>query len=165
VAELRKRADLIEEVWGAFLTSGRALHSRVRAGVSTGGLTFPRVTILRLLVHGGKTSSKDLAEAMRVTSADLPGLLDKLESEGYVTRRRDKADRRVVSVEATPKGRRKLGALWRAAMEEVAGVFEEWSDRDLRAFRDLLTRIGPAECGRACARPRSDTPPRRRRNS
>jgi DNA-binding MarR family transcriptional regulator len=160
---LSKREDLIEDVWGAFLASGRALHSRARAGVSTGGLTFPRVTILRILVHGGKTSSKALAEAMRVTSANLPGLLDKLESDGFVTRRRDATDRRVVYVEATPKGRRKLGSLWRAAMHEIAAEFVGWSDRDLRTFRDLLARIGPADCAAACGRGAS-TPPLRRRS-
>jgi DNA-binding MarR family transcriptional regulator len=88
---------------------------------------------------------------MRVTSANLPGLLDKLEADGFVTRRRDATDRRVVYVEATPKGRRKLGALWRAAMREIAAEFAGWSDRDLRTFRALLARIGPAECGPGCA--------------
>jgi DNA-binding MarR family transcriptional regulator len=161
---LSERDDLIEEVWGAFLASGRALHSRARAGVSTGGLTFPRVTILRLVVHGGKTSSRDLAEAMRVTSANLPGPLDKLESEGYVSRRRDATDRRVVYVEATPKGRRKLGSLWRAAMHEIAAEFEGWSDRDLRNFRGMLARIGPGDCARDCGRgPPAPSPRRRKR--
>ena len=149
---MSRRGDLIEEVWGAYLASGRALHSRARAGVSRGGLTFPRVTVLRLIVHGGKTSSKDLAEAMQVSSANHPGLLDKLESDGFVTRRRDAKDRRVVFVEATSKGRRKLSSLWRAAMQEFAVEFEDWSDKDLRAFRDMLTRISPMGCARFCGR-------------
>ncbi|MGI0150647.1 MAG: MarR family winged helix-turn-helix transcriptional regulator [Thermoplasmata archaeon] len=164
---LPERDDLIEQVWCAFLASGRALHARARAGVSTGGLTFPRVTLLRLIVHRGKSSSKDLADAMRVSTADLPGLLDKLESAGFVTRRRDASDRRVVYVEATAKGRRKLASLWRAAMREIAIGFADWGERDLRAFRSSLTRIGPAECGAGRAPPvlhprrREDRPDRR----
>lgn len=141
-----KRPLLVEEVWCAFLASGRSLHSRARAGVSAGGLTVPRVSLLRLIVARGRTTSKELAEAMRVSTADLPGLLEKLEAEGFVTRRRTTSDRRVIAVEPTTKGRRKLQALWRAAMKQIGVEFSDWSERDLRSFRDLLLRIQPAPC-------------------
>lgn len=149
---MSRREELVEEVWGAFLDSGRALHARARAGVSSGGLTFPRVALLRFIVHRGRTSSKDLAAAMRVSTANLPGLLDKLESDGFVTRRRDAADRRVVYVEATQKGRRKLRSLWLAAMREISGEFEDWSVGDLKTFRDQLARIGSDACPGGCRR-------------
>jgi MarR family transcriptional regulator, 2-MHQ and catechol-resistance regulon repressor len=151
VATGRSRDALIEELWFAFRTSERALHERTRAGVASGGLTFPRVTLLRLLVHRGRATSRDLAEALGVTSANLPGLLDKLEADGYVTRTRDRSDRRVVYVEVTAKGRKKLRALWRAALRALASGFAAWSDQDLRGLRDLLARIGREGCGTGCA--------------
>lgn len=161
---LSNREEQIEALWLVFLSSSRALHARARAGVASGGLTFPRVTLLRLLVHRGKATSKDLAHWMGVTTADLPGLLDKLETEGLVTRRRDVTDRRVVYVEATRKGRRKLESLWLAAMRGISIEFEDWSDRDVQTLRDLLARIGPGECGPGCGPSLRAPGVRRRKN-
>jgi DNA-binding MarR family transcriptional regulator len=150
VASGSARDALVEETWFAFRSSERALHERTRAGVASGGLTFPRVALLRLLVHRGRATSRDLAQALGVTSANLPGLLDKLEADGYVTRTRDRSDRRVVYVDATPKGRKKLKALWRAALRELTTGFASWTDQDLRTLRDLLARIGREGCGTDC---------------
>ncbi len=154
-----EREALVEGVWCAYQASSRVLHARARAGLIRGGLTFPRVLVLRLLVHRGRASSKELARAMGVSTADLPGLLDKLESDRFVTRRRDATDRRVVYVEATPRGRRKLRALWRAAIRELTGGFAEWSDAELGTLRDLLVRLAPFDCaavGETGPPPRSD---------
>ncbi len=104
---------------------------------------MPRVTLLRIIVYRGKSSSKALAESMGVSTPDLPGLLDKLAAEGLISRERSSTDRRVVLVQATPKGRRKLKSLRRAAIDELAKMFEQWNDSDLRTFRDLLARTAP----------------------
>ena len=141
VASERGRRAVVEAIFVAHRGSGRVLHSRTRSGLSSGGLTFPRVLLLRIVAARGKSSSKELAARMGVTSANLPGLLDKLEADGYVTRTRDAKDRRIVYVQATPTGRRKLRDLWRAGMRELAKEFEGWTDGDLRTLRDLLTRI------------------------
>ena len=143
MAAQTQRNRLVDEVWCAFLGSGRAIHARARVGISSGGLTMPRVTLLRIIVYRGKSSSRELAESMGVSSPDLPGLLDKLAGEGLITRERSSKDRRVVLVESTPKGRRKLESLRRAAIDELARMFDEWSDADLRTFRDLLARTAP----------------------
>jgi len=111
---------------------------------------MPRVTLLRNVVHRGRSSSKELAESIGVTTADLPGLLGKLEAEGFVTRTRSTTDRRVVHVQATPKGERKLESLRRAAMRELAKEFAGWSDRDLRSLRDLLAKVGSSYCDPSC---------------
>ncbi len=114
--------------------------------MAAAGVTFPRVLLLRIIAARGRSSSKDLATVMGVTTANLPGLLDKLEADGYVTRKRDATDRRVVLVEATSGGRKKLKELWRAGMQELGKEFEDWTDRDLQTLRDLLTRVASTGC-------------------
>lgn len=141
------RETLVDDVWCAFLSAGRVIHARARLGASSGGLTMPRVTLLRLIVHRGRSSSKELAAALGVSTADLPGLLEKLETDALVTRERGTTDRRVVYVEATANGRRKLESLRRAAMRELEAEFVDWNSRDLRNLRDLLVRIGHPTLG------------------
>lgn len=147
------RDALVEELWFAFRQAERTLHDRTRVGIAAGGMTFPRVTILRILVHGGPASSTSLAEALGVTTANLPGLLDKLEADGLVSRTRDRTDKRVVHVAATASGRKMLSSLWRAAMQELGRGFEDWTERDLQSLVSSLARIGGARCGPGCLAP------------
>ena len=116
----------------------------------SGDLTFPRILLLRIVASRGKSSSKELAAVMGVTTANIPGLLDRLESNGYVTRTRDSRDRRIVYVEATSAGRKKLKELWRAGMRELAGEFEDWTEGDLRTLLDLLTRVAASRADLRC---------------
>lgn len=115
--------------------------------MSSHGLTFPRVLLLRVIASRGRSSSTELATVLRVTTANLPGLLDRLEADGYVTRTRDAKDRRILCVEATASGRRKLKALWRAGMRELTKEFGSWTDHDLLVLRDLLTRLAASDLG------------------
>jgi DNA-binding MarR family transcriptional regulator len=77
------------------------------------GLTEPRYNALRILRGAGKEGLPCLEVGARmVTRApDVTRLLDGLEREGFVERRRDGPDRRVVRVRATPKALRLLGRI------------------------------------------------------
>jgi DNA-binding MarR family transcriptional regulator len=70
-------------------------------------------------------SQRELAGRMRIEPPTLVRHLDKLAEDGYVERRPDPDDRRVVRVVVTAKGRSRLAALHEEA---------EWVDRELRAL-------------------------------
>jgi MarR family transcriptional regulator for hemolysin len=70
-------------------------------------------------------SQRELAGRMRIEPPTLVRHLDKLADDGYVERRPDPDDRRVVRVIVTPEGRSRLAALHEEA---------EWVDRELRAL-------------------------------
>lgn len=70
-------------------------------------------------------SQRELARRMRIEPPTLVRHLDKLADDGYVERRPDPDDRRVVRVIVTPEGRARL-----AALQEEA----EWVDRELRTL-------------------------------
>jgi DNA-binding MarR family transcriptional regulator len=108
------------------------------------GLPFSRYVVLRLLVFRGPTTSRALAEAMGVTTANMPGLIDRLEADGMVRRTPNREDRREILLSATPKGRRAFLRLKDTAMEELAAAFDGWTDHELRAFLDALERFSGA---------------------
>ena len=105
------------------------------------GLPFSRFVILRLLVFRGPATSKALAGAMGVTTANMPGLIDRLEADGLVTRTRNRKDRREILVEVTAKGRKVFLRLRDTAVAELMGAFEGWSEEELRAFVEALKRF------------------------
>ncbi|MGA8302497.1 MAG: MarR family transcriptional regulator [Thermoplasmata archaeon] len=146
----RKRPNpaLVEQVQRALRCANQAVTARLRLALLREGLPFSRFVVLRLLVIRGPTTSKALAGAMGVTTANMPGLIDRLEADGLVTRTRNRKDRREILVEATRKGRRTLLRLKDTAVDGLVEAFDGWTEVELRALLKSLKRFtGPPHVG------------------
>lgn len=89
------------------------------------GMSAARLSVLSVLVFGGSRTVTELADVEQVAAPTMTRLLQGLERDGYVRRRRSEADGRVVRVSATTKGRRALEAGRRnrvRRLEEVTGA-------------------------------------------
>ncbi|HSY54504.1 MAG TPA: MarR family transcriptional regulator, partial [Opitutaceae bacterium] len=70
----------------------------------------------------GPLTPAALAEAAGVTRATMTGLIDTLERDGLVKRVRDANDRRMMSVNLTPKGRKLLEKILPSHFRAMAGI-------------------------------------------
>jgi DNA-binding MarR family transcriptional regulator len=68
------------------------------------GVTVAGGTVLVLLA-GGEATPREIARRCWVNPATMTGIIDTLEREGLVRRRRDESDRRQVRLSLTPRGR------------------------------------------------------------
>jgi DNA-binding MarR family transcriptional regulator len=147
-----------------------AIHllRHARAADAASGLSAARLSALSVLVFGGARTVTELAEAEQVSTPTMTRLLQRLEADGHVRRRRDPRDRRVVQISATARGRRVLQAARTARVALIDGIMERVpvSDRRVvdravsvleRALRDVL-RPAPARA------PASARPERRQRS-
>lgn len=86
---------------------------------------------------GEGRSQRELADALRLPSSRIVGLVDALESEGLIERRPHARDRRARAIHLTPAGR--------AAMRRIATIgssFEQEQSRGLTAAeRATLVRL------------------------
>ena len=83
-------------------TSDR-LHNRFGRFFREYGLTSSQYNVLRILRGEGRPlPSLEIASRMVQVVPAITGLIDRLEKQGLVERRRCKADRRIVYVELTP---------------------------------------------------------------
>ncbi|MFJ6195163.1 MarR family winged helix-turn-helix transcriptional regulator [Micromonospora sp. NPDC092111] len=89
---------LVDQHWGRYL----AEHH---------GLTPAGMRVLFILTRLGDTSHREVAERCFVRPATLTGIVDTLERDGLVERRRDEADRRSVRLALTDQGREHTQAL------------------------------------------------------
>lgn len=87
-----------------------ALHllRRLRIEDDVLGVSPPRLSALSVVVYAGPLPIGALATAEGVAAPTMTRLVDGLERDGFVRRRRDPADARGVLVEATPAGKRIL---------------------------------------------------------
>jgi DNA-binding MarR family transcriptional regulator len=98
--------------------------------------------ILALLDEGSTETQGAIAEVLGYDKGQLVGLLDELEQDGFIERRRDPSDRRRQTVQITADGRKALERLRRIAERierEFLAPLDEGQRSELHA---LLLRLG-----------------------
>ncbi|MCM3920866.1 MarR family transcriptional regulator [Frankia sp. AiPs1] len=103
------------------------------------GLTHPQYLVMLALWERSPRSVKDLGAALLLDSATLSPLLKRLESAGYVSRRRAAVDERLLTLELTPAG----SALRQEALKIPHAVVDRLGVEvtDLQELHGALTRI------------------------
>jgi DNA-binding MarR family transcriptional regulator len=96
----------------------------------------------------GEMEARDFAAAVGISRPTATGVMTTLEARGYVTRRKDPKDGRIVVVALTRAGRRTIGSLFpkfNAEESAVAGYLTAPQQDDLAAMlRSLLRAVVPA---------------------
>lgn len=118
------------------------LH-RYRISTALSGLNIYRgqPEILGYLIENGECSQKKLADSMGVSSASIATSIKRMCKAGFVERTEDEADRRINRIRITEKGRETFAA-GRAKCNKVdARMFEGFSESEIDAFSDFLSRI------------------------
>ncbi|MBC9711430.1 winged helix-turn-helix transcriptional regulator [Streptomyces sp. TRM66268-LWL] len=126
----------------AFLLAfhGNITDGLIRKAVATAGLSPRHVVTLQLLADG-PVSQKALAEGLDVDPSVLVALLNGLENDELVHRRRDPADRRRHIVEITPEGTERLRKADAALDAVERELFAGLSERELASLRRLLDKL------------------------
>src|SRR5438105_9528784 len=99
-----KTADLADRLHSA------AIHllRRLRREDDASGLPAPQLSAMSVIVFGGPLTLGRLASAEGVRPPTMTRLVESLLQAGLIVRTVDPDDRRVVRVDATPKGKRLL---------------------------------------------------------
>ena len=123
-----------------------ALHllRRLRTEDDVLGVSPPRLSALSVVVYAGPLAIGALATAEGVAAPTMTRLVDGLEHDGFVRRRRDPADARGVLVEATPAGKRILTRGRAQRVQTLAAGLAALSDDELAAIgrgAELIERV------------------------
>ena len=70
------------------------------------GITGPQLWALKTICVNGSLSLGELSKKMYLHPSTVSGVVDRLEKKGFVVRDRGQEDRRVVTVNLTPEGKK-----------------------------------------------------------
>lgn len=142
VAVSPEREAAVAELGGAFRRAFRSLRSLrgrdTHRGDEIGHAQFE--LLIELYVNGAMQAG-ELAEAVEASAATVSGMLDGLTEAELVERTRSEADRRIVVVKLTRRGRRKVEArkaVWQRRWQEA---LEGLDDEELLIAARVLERI------------------------
>src|SRR5262245_47075560 len=129
---------------GMFTLLGAAssIHDFVESRLSTVGLSIPRLAALQRLVDaGGSLPLGQLADRLACVKSNVTQLVDRLETEGLVTRSPDPEDKRSRLAIITDAGRRihAEGAQIQRQVEKE--LFAALSDDDAARLSEIITKL------------------------
>jgi DNA-binding MarR family transcriptional regulator len=122
----------------------RALVAELDRAADGAGLSNGRNLVLWcVMTHGGKDglTPAELADILDVTRASITGLLNALESDGLIVRKRSKEDLRKVHLRVTAKARRLIATEWPRASQNITVALSHLSDSDKLTLVDLLRKV------------------------
>ncbi|MFI1250333.1 MarR family winged helix-turn-helix transcriptional regulator [Streptomyces anulatus] len=119
---------------------GNATQTLIHKALAATGLTLRHMMTLLQLADGPVTQ-KALIERLDVDPSVLVALLNDLEGDDLVLRRRDTADRRRHIVEITPRGASQLRTSDTALDTVEHELFADLTERDLATLRRLLGKL------------------------
>ncbi len=122
-----------------FIAAERRLRGRYqRRGES---LSHGHLRALFVLMEERQATAGRLAREAELNPASVTAMVDQLEAQGLVQRRRDYQDRRVCWISLTEQGRSEVAekeARWR---ERLAEAFADTPDEDLKTASRVLERL------------------------
>lgn len=96
---------LDRQVCFALAVASRSVIALYRPLLEPMGITHPQYLVMLALWEESPLSVKQLSRLLRLDPGTLSPLLKRLETVGYLTRRRDPRDERALAVELTDEGR------------------------------------------------------------
>src|SRR5271168_1508271 len=150
----RKYAGVRE--WQAELSISRLFRTSIRLQTafdrcfSQFGMTAQEAAVLMHCAEEGETSAGKLARAMGRDKGKITRFVDRLETSGFLTRRNDPRDHRLLIIKATSRGRRVVPQL-KLRFEEVRSqFFEGVLNVDIDKLETVLSQLH-ANAERLCA--------------
>lgn len=102
------------------------------------GLTGPQVTALKILEGFGALSLSELSARMSAKNSTITGIVDRMERDGLVARKRSETDRRVVHIEPTERGAAIAAEVPVTAMEMFSAALGSLSKSDRAELLRIL---------------------------
>jgi MarR family transcriptional regulator, organic hydroperoxide resistance regulator len=110
------------------------------------GLTGPQLWAIKVINEHSSIKVSDLANRLYLHPATVIGIIDRLENQDLVKRRRSKEDRRVVWIELTTKGNSLVKSAPEVAQGLLVAGLEELSLNNIveldRGMRNLVKIFG-----------------------
>lgn len=137
-----RKADRALAVWVKLARAFASVDRLTTEDIRRYGLTQPQFGVLDVLGHRGEMTLGDLSRRTLSSGGNTTVVVNNLEREGLVVRRRCMEDGRVMYVGLSPRGRRLFRRIFprhARAVEQIMGVL---SPEEQEALAVLLRKLG-----------------------
>jgi len=119
----------------------KVVHRYSKRAEKVGGLTGPQVWAMKVLAESEPLRVTDLARRMYLHPSTVVGILDRLEQQEQVKRKRSDKDHRVVTVTLTGKGRETVSKVPQIAQGLLLSGLKGMPDPELSSVSEGLRKL------------------------
>lgn len=147
------RDEVVMELLRAVRAFGDA-HDRMSTGMKHSlDVNITDLATLRLLIirqeQGRQVTPAEISRHLRISTASITKLLDRLTASGHVTRSPHPVDRRAVVVSLTDAARSEFFKMFGKRLVAMRLAFSDFTDEELRTAALVLNAVGTALDGDA----------------
>ena len=135
------KAEAIAEIMQSLRRIFKAIQQYSEDVLKEFGVTGPQLWALRVIYTEGQLSMGKLSERMYLHMSTVSGIVDRLEKKGYVERKRDVADRRVVKISLTKTGKKLVQKAPEAAQGKLLHGLESLSRQEVLTIFSSLEKV------------------------
>ncbi|MDV6375051.1 MarR family winged helix-turn-helix transcriptional regulator [Deinococcus arenicola] len=106
------------------------------------GLTISQFAVLEALYHLGPLSQRQLADKILRSSGNLTMVIDNLERDRQVSRKRNPADRRAFQISLTPAGRSLITGILPGHARGIRELFGVLEPEEVQQLSALTRKLG-----------------------
>lgn len=132
-------SDITGQIIQAAFEIGRALRTKVMKRADL--IQMAQLHALAFIRTKKGITMKELACMLNVTSPSATVFVDRLEKMGFVRRRHDRRDRKIIRLSVTPEGKRILREKMAEKKELVSAILSSLSIGDQRTLLRLLRKM------------------------
>lgn len=104
-------------------------------------ITEQQWRVMRVLNDTDEMETKQLADACCILSPSLTGIIQRLEQQDYVSRRKSSEDHRRILVKATPKARKLLDEMTPMVENSYSRLTQGLSQEKMERLKELLDEV------------------------
>lgn len=138
--ETRALSTFVTLIRAAETVSSKA-HRQLRAI----GLTVSQFGVLEALYHLGPMCQKDIAGKILKSTGNITTVIDNLEKQGLVTRKRNDDDRRYFNVLLTDEGTRTIQAIFPEHAHRITDLMNSLTLDEQKELGRLCKKLSGAE--------------------
>ena len=97
--------------------------------------------ILKLLIENGEMSQRSIQDILDIKSGSLSELVRKMEAENLISREKDEADRRNITIKITPKGIERAEENSQILKKQEQVMFNSLNDEEQEQLYTLLKKL------------------------
>jgi MarR family 2-MHQ and catechol resistance regulon transcriptional repressor len=146
------KSDIALTMWVKLARASAVFSHKTAEHIRGFGLTVGQFGVLEILNHKGPMMLGELCKKSLVSGGNMTVVVDNLERDGLVERKRSDEDRRAIRVQLTPKGKQLIESIFpdhATYVARLAGVMTEVEQLQLAALlKKLGTSIMEHDAGR-----------------
>lgn len=131
----------ISHLINLFFMTHRSLHKHMQEAKVIASFSFLQFLTMKFVQEEGKVSMKEIARFLSITPASATSLINGLVRTGVLERVTDQRDRRIIRLQATTEGRKRLDETDEQAKRELKRVFMKLGDADRSSLITVLEKL------------------------